>query len=207
VSTAGSYADPGWITSLGWSKITGKPSVSSYQTPWLSDISAAGFALVGAGQIEIQQGNYLLMRPTGNTWDMRLQATKSPDRLDVVSGGAPGSPIASFVHGGNVGIGTASPGAPLTVIGSGDVQIRLSNDPANYYTIGRRASDGWLVFSCNQFSATGYDFRTDSGTRSAFRIENNGEIAMSSLPTTAPAAGSKKLWVDLSDGNRVKYAI
>jgi hypothetical protein len=57
VSTAGSYADPAWITSLAWSKITGKPSVSSYQTPWLSDIDGAGFRLLNTGNVGIGTSN------------------------------------------------------------------------------------------------------------------------------------------------------
>jgi hypothetical protein len=53
VSTLGSYADPAWITSIAWGKITGAPSVSSYQTPWLSDINAASFKLNNTGGIGI----------------------------------------------------------------------------------------------------------------------------------------------------------
>lgn len=53
VSTAGSYSDPAWITSLGWSKIAGAPSVSSYQTPWLSNIAGAGFQLLNTSYIGI----------------------------------------------------------------------------------------------------------------------------------------------------------
>ncbi|MEQ1615650.1 MAG: glycine-rich domain-containing protein [Hyphomicrobiaceae bacterium] len=62
---------------------------------------------------EIRSGGYLMLRPTGNSWDMRLQATGN--QLDVLSGGAVGSPIMSLLHGGNVGIGTTNPGKKLEV--------------------------------------------------------------------------------------------
>lgn len=51
VSTVGSYADPSWITSLAWTKISGKPTISSYQTPWLSNIDASGFQLGAIGDL------------------------------------------------------------------------------------------------------------------------------------------------------------
>ena len=53
VSVLGSYADPAWITSLAYSKITGAPTIASIQTPWLQNISAAGFQLNNAGRIGI----------------------------------------------------------------------------------------------------------------------------------------------------------
>ena len=45
VSMIGSYANPVWITSLAYSKITGAPTAASFQTPWVSNIDAANFAL------------------------------------------------------------------------------------------------------------------------------------------------------------------
>ena len=68
------------------------------------------------GMVEMRDGNFLMMRPVGNAWDMRLQAVGQ--RLDVLSGGLLSAPIATFVHGGNVGIGTTSPNAQLEVMGT-----------------------------------------------------------------------------------------
>lgn len=50
VSTLGSYANPSWISSLAWSKITGAPN---FQTPWLSDIDGASHMLSSASAIGI----------------------------------------------------------------------------------------------------------------------------------------------------------
>ena len=80
---------------------------------------------VDGGPAFIRSGNYLQLRPLSNLWDMRLQAVAQ--RLDVISGGLPEAPIASFVHGGNVGIGTTDPQYKLDVAGdinaTGSVQV------------------------------------------------------------------------------------
>lgn len=68
---------------------------------------------ITGGVTEIRDGNYLMLRPSGNAWDMRLQATGT--QLDILSGGSLGSPIMSLLNGGNVGIGTNSPASLLHV--------------------------------------------------------------------------------------------
>ena len=52
VSVLGSYADPPWITSLAWAKITGAPGVGG-QTPWLTDIDAKTHNLNNVGLMGI----------------------------------------------------------------------------------------------------------------------------------------------------------
>jgi hypothetical protein len=52
VSTLGTYADPAWITSLAYSKLTGAPAAGG-QTPWTSDIQAANFRLLNTGYVGI----------------------------------------------------------------------------------------------------------------------------------------------------------
>ena len=79
---------------------------------------------ITGGLTEIRDGNYLMLRPVGNGWDMRLQATGT--KLDVLSGGALGSPIMSLLNGGNVGIGTASPTNTLDVTGTARVTSTLT---------------------------------------------------------------------------------
>ena len=67
---------------------------------------------------EIRSGGYLQLRPTGNGWDMRLQAVST--QLNILSGGNLSSPIMSLVNGGNVGIGNSSPNGKLDVYNSAD---------------------------------------------------------------------------------------
>lgn len=66
------------------------------------------------GFLEVRSGNDIMMRPSANDWDMRLRAVGT--RLDIYSGGAPNTAIVSFLNGGNVGIGTTSPGRELDVV-------------------------------------------------------------------------------------------
>lgn len=73
VDSTGSYANPSWLASLAWGKITGTPSVSSYQTPWLSDIDAAGHNLVNASGLTCSvvhaNGNVLYMANDSVYWN------------------------------------------------------------------------------------------------------------------------------------------
>ena len=46
VDSTQTYSNPAWITTLAWAKITGAPSVGSYQTPWLQDVNASSFQLL-----------------------------------------------------------------------------------------------------------------------------------------------------------------
>ena len=62
---------------------------------------------------EIRSGGYLQLRPTGNGWDMRLQAVST--QLNILSGGSLSSPIMSLLNGGNVGIGNSSPNGKLDI--------------------------------------------------------------------------------------------
>lgn len=57
VSALGSYADPAWITSLDWAKVQNKPSVASYQTPWVSDIDGAAYKLNNASRVTVTGAN------------------------------------------------------------------------------------------------------------------------------------------------------
>ncbi len=86
-------------------------------------------ALTLEGLTEIRSGNYLMLRPTGNSWDMRLQAVST--RLDFYSGGDLVNPIVSMLNGGNVGIGTSSPAQKLQVSSSTDAVALVSGGSAS----------------------------------------------------------------------------
>lgn len=65
VDQTASYADPTWITSLNWSKITNTPSVSSFQTPWVSNIDGANHTLKSVTMLGV--GNDISVTGDANT--------------------------------------------------------------------------------------------------------------------------------------------
>ena len=75
---------------------------------------------------------------------------------------------------GNVGIGTSSPSAKLTIYGATENQIRITDDPAYYYAIGRSSTQGYLTFYGSQAAATGYIFTGAAGER--MRIDSSGNL-------------------------------
>jgi hypothetical protein len=103
---------------------------------------------------EIRSGGFLMLRRTDNNWDMRLQNVAL--RMDVLSGGSLGAPIASFVHGGNVGIGTIAPDQRLDV--NGGFALREGNALS--------LANG----SNNNVAATGAAFYRVTGPTAAFTI-------------------------------------
>lgn len=107
------YANPAWITSLAWSKITGTPSVSSYQTPWLSDIDASGYRLT-----TLAASNKDLVFAPNATERMRIIASN-----------------------GNVGIKTTAPYAELDVVG-GDQPSSNSGAGVGGFRLCQDASQG-----------------------------------------------------------------
>jgi hypothetical protein len=101
---------------------------------------------ITGGVTEIRDGNYLMLRPSGNAWDMRLQATGT--QLDILSGASLGSPIMSLVNGGNVGIGTATPVQRL--------HVRQDQDGTTAALIQNRNGSGTPV-SAVQFISGAFD--------------------------------------------------
>ena len=141
---------------------------------------------ITGGVTEIRDGNYLMLRPSGNAWDMRLQATGT--QLDILSGGALGSPIMSLVNGGNVGIGTSSPGNRLDIVSVGSSQIRVKDGigASSYYDFGRDGTDGFFGFSGAQTTFSGYKWSVNAGTE-VMRIMNGGDVG---IGTSSPFGSS-----------------
>lgn len=80
---------------------------------------------------------------------------------------------------------------------------------ANYYQIGRGGVTGYLTYVGVQQSFSGYQWWVkDSGgnTEAVMVVDNNGHMSLFNMPSSNPGAGSKKLWYDPADGNRVKFA-
>ena len=89
---------------------------------------------------------------------------------------------ATVLANGNVGIGTTSPDAKLDIFGATENQIRITDDAAYYYAIGRSSTQGYLNFYGSQSAATGYIFGGAAGER--MRITSAGNVG---IGTTSPA--------------------
>lgn len=157
------------------------------------------FTLEGAAPIaEIRTGGYLMLRPTANDWDMRLQAVAG-NKLNIWSGGDLTNPIATFVHGGNVGIGTPTPGyrfqvqrpagtnanfAAFITDGGGWVGVNPNASAAAWSSLPQNG-DTALIFSQGSVDTGGFTVAQWSTNPRGFRIDANGNTGFG---TAAPIA-------------------
>ena len=129
------------------------------------------------GTTEMRTGGYLMLRPTANDWDMRLQALTG-NKLWIFSGWDLVNPIATFVNGWNVGIGTTTPGSKLTLYAtSGDSYLDTSSP---------LASQSWIIFRDNTNGQDWNLYRVDGTRNIAFRnptfgttmtlLQSNGNV-------------------------------
>jgi len=138
-------------------------------------------------------------------------------------------PIILNPSGGNVGIGTLSPPQVLLDLpnynGSNSLARFGSMELFAYSLNNTGVNDNCYFNGANQiyrnsgfadaigFGSGNITFSTaPSGTAGGvvtlterFKILNTGGIVIATLPTVAPAAGSKALWADPADGYRVKW--
>ncbi len=132
---------------------------------------------------EIRSGGYLMLRPVANDWDMRLQAM-SGNKLGIFSGGDIVNPIATFVNGGNVGIGT---GAPTNLLSLGGTAARTIWMERN--TTAATAGQGLTLSSGGAIAGTadlaGGDLTLKSGISTG-----TGTSAMHFYTATAGSTGT-----------------
>lgn len=213
VSVTGSYADPAWITSLDWAKINNKPAIPN-QTPWTSHIDAAGFELRNAGRIGIgtaAPASKVSLGSGASNIAQRIAVFEYPDGTGFRGIGM-ANPSAG-VFGVGVYAGGATPtdtNMALFAADDGKIGIGTSN-PFERLVVrtGVNANIIFGVFSGKPFiSAT-----TDGGGAgvnlilNAYAIEFFPErLIMAALPASNPGAGTKQLFYDPADGNRVKFA-
>ncbi len=124
---------------------------------------------------EIRSGGYLMLRPTANDYDWRLQAVAY--RLDFLAGGDLANPRMTILSSGQVGIGTAAPGYKLDVrgaagtwasFGDGTSAIRISGD----------GTGGWAKISSPN------RIYLDSAAGTVMTITNGGNVGIGTASPT-----------------------
>lgn len=101
--------------------------------------------------------------------------------------------------GGNVGIGTASAGTKFEVVGR--ITASGASEP---YGLGLRFNPASPLIYIGANGAGGFSISSAAGTV-LVTIDQTGRITLP-LPGSSPGVGTKMLWYDPADGNRVKFS-
>ena len=172
VSTLGSYADPAWITSLAYAKITGAPAATG-QTPWLQDIHGNSKILYSVAAIGIQVASpQVALQVAGQIWSVAdtvileyAAHSSGYGRVGCMSF----HPLTLWTNqlermrilaDGKVGIGTTNPLNLLQVHAATDQNLGIRHDGAKM-GIGTYNDAGTLGVPMN-FNASSFEFVTGS---------------------------------------------
>jgi hypothetical protein len=184
------------------------------QTPWTSDIDAAGYGLYNVGDISAGSwpgfqrlridGLPLVLNGAGwgsveivgdivlGAWNKETpNITSATENIQITApqgvgiGGTPQPDSQLIVWGRTQSLGI--------IVGSGGALIYGNTS----FVLGNVGIDNWApTFKL--------DIVGDCNITGQYRI--NGVPLLSNLPSADPGAGSKQLWYDPADGNRVKYS-
>jgi len=205
VDNSATYADPSWITSLAWAKITGAPAFLSDPTTTKGDIIARG-AAAPATRVAVGANNTVLTadstQPQGVKWAAALQ---TPWTSNIDGGGF------NLFHVASIGINTGGVAtARLQVVGSatgivakfdngaaGDTWLQiLSNGGVGGY-IGFLSVGNGLAFLNSGGSATPNLLVTDGGLVGLGTATPPCKFSPVLSRATAYAAGDSTTWADI----------
>jgi len=211
VDTTQTYNNPAWITGLPWSKITGSPSagqITSFQTPWLSNIDAATFQLNNVSKVGIGIASPAVLLHVNTT----VASSASQVRLTNNATGDL-SMVAYSQSNQLIYFGSYSDAAGNNQsTGTQWFAINVTNNTA-YFQGWPNTTPGSLVPNSKHMMSLDL-LNGRVGVRQpapAYVLDVTGDcnittnLRLPGLPSAAPAAGSKQLWYDAADGNRVKY--
>lgn len=153
---------------------------------WIDNVNANGKTLSNLGALTLASGASLALTGLGNF----LIAT------------------------GKLGLNKSSPSAQIDINANVQPAVRVTGDSSHSAAIHLLDAAGTVHTWSLQVGVTSFVdgqcslFYTD-GTLSGHRLilYPDGSIGMPAMPTSNPGGGTKKLWVDTTDSNRVKYAV
>lgn len=185
-------------------------------SPWTGNVNAAGYALQNLGAITPNGGASSIpisSATTGVYWGFQLSGVSKGyiGYTPLGSGGiavldSSGSTARILIDAsGHVGIATATPGYTLDV--NGTIRTTASDSPpASGAGIEMYYSGGvGYVFPYDRGASAGKDLVLGAAG-GGLRVTASGGLALTSLPSSNPGAGTKQFWYDPSDSNRVKFA-
>lgn len=157
-----SYANPSWLSSLAWAKVTGAPAVFVDPTTTKGDIMVRG-ASAPATRLAVGANNFVLTadstQATGVKWAAAAGGAQTPWTSNINGGGFTLTNVGSEVIGA---LATISPTCALELQLSSFNQLRLrgttatNNSVAVRYYGGKSAADLWAM-GLDLLSAGGTD--------------------------------------------------
>jgi hypothetical protein len=181
-SLTGSYANPSWLTSLAWSKLTSTPTtiagygITDYNT--LGD--ARYFRLTGGaitGNTTISKSSPLLTYDWSGiaAFSTGVYGTTSSDSRYSIHTNSAGEALSVNYLNGNVGIGTTTPSNKLEVIGDTKLTGKLTLG-TNQWSLATSDGIDRMYFANNADNF----YRTASSTSShVFRFNNTDHVTLS----------------------------
>ena len=147
---------------------------------------------------------------TGGTWPQNVNG--GGNTLSNVVVNPTGMTWAGNVNGGGFNLSSVGTLSVTTANISGTATISMLNSPVQMVmtsTVPVWDTNSRLWAQSGVGSRyDGYSHRFDVGSSrtEGFTVTDLGRVKMPLLPSSNPGAGSKQLWYDPADGNRVKYA-
>ena len=155
------------------------------QTAWVETTPVTGAVNLTHPNVVTKVGSTAGQIVEGGITD--LSAANS-DRIHITAGGA-------------VGIGVPDPFSNLEVLGR--TTASANNEAYSFAVRYNRSAQPFYI----GVNVSGLFQISDAGGAARFTMDSTGgAIAMPNLTNVNPGAGTKRLWYDPADGNRVKYA-
>ena len=141
-----------------------------------------------------------------NYWGIANAYSNSDDFSILKFDGAATVPVLTLRSSGNAGINSPTPTRRLHVQDVSATQIALQGSSANKVGVTYLIDTSELWHQYVQHDGTYYTMHWDYSGGKQMSLRPNGGLQLYNLPSANPGAGTKQLWYDPADGNRVKFA-